>query len=109
VQAHPHPGGLRDQLNPEPNKPTLKSGWTQDRGLATTSRAKSVTGQEAGYIDAGWHPGQLLIMLTDIARSIARPKDTAVKLLDTRRQGTSLAVRRADAVEAARRLAAPTT
>jgi hypothetical protein len=24
--VHPHPGGLRDQLNPEPNNPTLNSG-----------------------------------------------------------------------------------
>ena len=29
VQAYPHPGGLRDQLNPEQNNPTLKTGWTQ--------------------------------------------------------------------------------
>jgi hypothetical protein len=34
VQAHPHPGGLRDQLNPELNKPDSNSGWTQHRGLA---------------------------------------------------------------------------
>lgn len=26
VLAHPHPGGLPDQLNPEPNNPTLKTG-----------------------------------------------------------------------------------
>ena len=26
VQVHPHPGGLRDQLNPEPNNPTLNPG-----------------------------------------------------------------------------------
>jgi putative transposase len=29
VQAHPHPGGLRDQLDPELNKPDCNSGWTQ--------------------------------------------------------------------------------
>ena len=29
VQAHPHPGGLRDQLNPELNKPDSNSAWTQ--------------------------------------------------------------------------------
>jgi hypothetical protein len=30
--VNPHPGGLRDQLNPEPNNPTLNSG-----GLAKTA------------------------------------------------------------------------
>ncbi len=34
MQAHPHPGRLRDQLNPEPKQPDSKSGWTQYRGLA---------------------------------------------------------------------------
>jgi class 3 adenylate cyclase len=39
VQAHPHPGGLRDQLNPELNKPDSNSGWTQQRGLAIRTQA----------------------------------------------------------------------
>jgi hypothetical protein len=34
VQAHPHPEGLRDQLNPQLNKPDSNSASTQKRGLA---------------------------------------------------------------------------
>jgi hypothetical protein len=37
MQVHPHPGGLRDQLNSEPSNPNSRSGWTQQRGLATPS------------------------------------------------------------------------
>ena len=33
MQAHPLPRGLRDQLNPEPNNPTLTTGWTPYRVL----------------------------------------------------------------------------
>jgi transposase InsO family protein len=44
MQVHTHPGRLRDQLNPEPNNPNSKTGWTQYRGLATrTASIKAVS------------------------------------------------------------------
>jgi lactate 2-monooxygenase len=44
VQAHPHPGRLRDQLNLEPNNPTLNSGGLSigDSPAALTRGATAV-------------------------------------------------------------------
>jgi hypothetical protein len=53
-------------------------------------------GQQAGHIDTSWDPAQLLIMLTEITKSLACPKNNALKLLNTNR--------RAATVDAARRL-----
>jgi transposase InsO family protein len=39
VQAHPHPGGLRDQLNPELNKPDSNSGTRQTCSTTRSSNA----------------------------------------------------------------------
>jgi AcrR family transcriptional regulator len=63
--------------------------------------------QEAGTIDSRWDPAQLLIMLIEITKSMAYPKDTARQLLKGNRHANSRAARRAAAVEAARRLSAP--
>jgi AcrR family transcriptional regulator len=64
-------------------------------------------GQEAGSIDGGWDPAQLLIMLIEIAKSMAYPKDANRHLLKANRKNNSRVARRAAAVEAARRLTAP--
>ena len=66
-------------------------------------------GQEAGRIDSRWEPAQLLIMLIEIAKSMAYPKSTAGPILRGNRQANSRAARRAAAVEAARRLTEPNT
>jgi AcrR family transcriptional regulator len=64
-------------------------------------------GQAAGHIDSRWDPAQLLIMLVEIAKSMAYPKDSTLPVLRGSRQVNSRAGRRAAAVEAARRLIAP--
>jgi AcrR family transcriptional regulator len=61
-------------------------------------------GQQAGHIDPSWEPAQLLIMLTEITKSMACPKDTELKLLNANRRNNTRAARRAAAVDAARRL-----
>jgi AcrR family transcriptional regulator len=61
-----------------------------------------VRGQQAGAIDSSWDPAQLLIILIEIAKSMAYPKTVAKGLLTGR--SASRAARRAAAVEAARRL-----
>jgi AcrR family transcriptional regulator len=66
-------------------------------------------GQEAGRIDSMWDPAQLLIMLIEIAKSMAHPQDSVQPLLKGNRRTNSRASRRAAAVEAARRLSAPKT
>jgi AcrR family transcriptional regulator len=60
--------------------------------------------QNAGLIDSSWDPAQLLIMLIEIAKSMAYPNTYATRLLTGRAK--SRAARRAAAVEAARRLTA---
>jgi AcrR family transcriptional regulator len=64
-------------------------------------------GQAAGHIDSAWDPAQLLIMLIEITKSMAYPKNSALPLLKANRQVNSRAARRAAAVEAGRRLMAP--
>lgn len=45
LQVCPHTGGLRDQLNPDQNKPDSKFGWTRQRGLASIdSTARNTDG-----------------------------------------------------------------
>ena len=39
VQVHPHPGGLRDQLNPEQNNPTLNPGGLKPGRLLNKDRS----------------------------------------------------------------------
>lgn len=76
--------------------------------LALKRRVEDIrAGQEAGRIDSAWDPAQLLIMLIEITKSMAYPKDSSRPLLKGNRQGNSRAARRAAAVEAARRLVAP--
>jgi AcrR family transcriptional regulator len=60
--------------------------------------------QAAGLVDEWWDPGQLLIMLVEIAKSMAFPNRVATRLLAAK--GKSRTARRAAAVEAARRLIA---
>jgi len=64
-------------------------------------------GQAAGTIDSTWEPAQLLIMLIEIAKSMAYPNNAARALFRGKRQVNSRAGRRAAAVEAARRLVEP--
>jgi len=64
-------------------------------------------GQQAGAIDGRWDPAQLLIMLIEITKAMAYPKETARQLLKANRRNNSRAARRAAAIEAARKLAAP--
>jgi AcrR family transcriptional regulator len=61
-------------------------------------------GQESGLIDSTWDPAQLLLMLIEIAKTMAHPQGP---LLKGNRRANSRAKRRAAAVEAARRLMAP--
>ena len=61
-------------------------------------------GQQAGHIDTSWEPAQLLIMLTEMTKSLACPRETALKLLNTNRRNNTRAARRAAAIDAARRL-----
>jgi AcrR family transcriptional regulator len=60
--------------------------------------------QKAGLIDGSWDPAQLLIMLIEIAKSMAYPNTVASHLLTGKAK--SRTARRAAAVEAARRLTA---
>ena len=60
--------------------------------------------QEAGLVDRSWDPGQLLVMLIEIAKTMAFPNSIATRLLGGKAR--SRAARRAAAVEAARRLTA---
>jgi AcrR family transcriptional regulator len=64
-------------------------------------------GQESGLIDSTWDPAQLLIMLIEIARTMAHPQDSVRPLLKANRRANSRAARRAAAVQAARKLSAP--
>ncbi|HEY6575112.1 MAG TPA: TetR family transcriptional regulator [Mycobacterium sp.] len=64
-------------------------------------------GQESGLIDSTWDPAQLLIMLIEIAKTMAHPQDSLRPLLKGNRRANSRAARRAAAVEAARKLSAP--
>jgi hypothetical protein len=60
VQMHPHPGGLRDQLNPVPNNPTLNSGGLSigdsplglDRRQQTASSATTAAAATYAFSDA---------------------------------------------------------
>lgn len=63
--------------------------------------------QDIGTIDRGWDPMHLLIMVIDIAKSMAYPKGATRQLLKGNHAAGSRAARRAAAVEAARRLSAP--
>jgi AcrR family transcriptional regulator len=65
-------------------------------------------GQDAGFIDARWDAAHLLIMLIELTKSMACPKDAARKLLETNRRNNSRAARRAAAISAAQSLIAPT-
>lgn len=60
--------------------------------------------QRDGLIDNSWDAAQLMIMLIEIAKSMAYPNSIASRLLSAKAK--SRAARRAAAVEAARRLTA---
>jgi AcrR family transcriptional regulator len=64
-------------------------------------------GQDAGHIDTRWDPAQLLIMVIELTKSLACPKDSARRLLETNRRKNSRAARRAAAIAAAQRLITP--
>jgi AcrR family transcriptional regulator len=86
------------------------AGTAADRApmLALEAKIDEIrAGQAAGTIDSTWDPAQLLIMLIEIAKSMAYPNNTARPLLRGKRQVNSRAGRRAAAVEAARRLVEP--
>jgi AcrR family transcriptional regulator len=76
--------------------------------LAMKAKLKDIrAGQAAGLIDTRWDPAQLLVMLIEITKTMAYPKETARPLLKGNRQANTRASRRAAAVEAARKLSAP--
>ncbi|WP_213578281.1 TetR family transcriptional regulator [Rhodococcus sp. USK13] len=60
-------------------------------------------GQEAGFIDPSWNPAELLLVITDIARTLAA---TRLAFHDGRSGRRGAAERRQTAVEAVRRLIA---
>jgi AcrR family transcriptional regulator len=64
-------------------------------------------GQDAGHIDTGWDPAQLLIMVIELTKSMACPKDSARRLLESSRRHNSRGTRRAAAVAAAQSIIAP--
>jgi hypothetical protein len=55
MQAHPHPGGLRYQLNPDQNNPTLKPGGLSngDSPAALRSEGVRMSDDDALYL-ASW-------------------------------------------------------
>jgi AcrR family transcriptional regulator len=66
-------------------------------------------GQKSGHIDAHWNPYELLVVVTDLARSTAALHYNTAK---TRRKGAATSSRqslRATATEATRRIIAPMT
>lgn len=66
-------------------------------------------GQKSGHIDAHWDPYELLVVITDLARSVATLHFNATK---PRRKGTASSDHqslRSTAIEATRRIIAPTT
>ncbi|MDT5186093.1 MAG: hypothetical protein QOI29_4251 [Mycobacterium sp.] len=84
-------------------------GLSDDHVLRRIFRAKLVEvrrGQEAGLIDASWHPMDLVTLLTEIAQSMAAGSSVIGGIAAEARAGDSLGERRAAAAEAARRLVA---
>jgi AcrR family transcriptional regulator len=86
------------------------SGLSDDHLLRRLFRAKLAEvrrGQQAGLIDATWHPLDLVTLLTDIAQSMAAGTSALSSIAGEARTGETLAARRAAAAEAARRLVDP--
>jgi hypothetical protein len=84
-------------------------GLSDDHVLRRIFRAKLVEvrrGQQAGLIDPTWHPMDLVTLLTEIVQSMATGASVISRIVGEARTGDTLAVRRAAAVEAARRLVA---
>jgi AcrR family transcriptional regulator len=61
-------------------------------------------GQEAGRINSRWDPAQLLIIVIEIAKSMADPKDVSRHLFKANRRANTRAARRAATIEAIRLL-----
>jgi AcrR family transcriptional regulator len=101
---NPENARLHDWLNfgPDPD-PASSPSMLAMEGKLEDIRA----GQRAGTIDANWEPAQLLIMLIEIAKSMAFPVNAARPLFRRNRRANSRAARRAAAIEAARRLIEP--
>jgi AcrR family transcriptional regulator len=64
-------------------------------------------GQQAGLIDATWHPMDLLTLLTEIAHSMSAGTLGIGRIVGEPRAEETIAVRRGAAAEAARRLITP--
>jgi AcrR family transcriptional regulator len=82
-------------------------GLSDDHLLRRLFRAKLAEvrrGQQAGLIDASWHPMDLLMLLTEIAQSMAAGTSGISRIVGEPRAGDALGERRAAAAEAARRL-----
>jgi AcrR family transcriptional regulator len=87
-------------------------GLSADHLLRRLFRAKLAEvrrGQEVGLIDPSWHPMDLVMLLTEIVQSMAAGASVISSIVGEARTGDTLAERRAAAVEAARRLVAPSS
>jgi AcrR family transcriptional regulator len=84
-------------------------GLSDDHVLRQLFRAKLAElrrGQRAGLIDPSWHPMDLLVMLTEIAQSMAAGASGIARIVGEPRADDTVGERRTAAVEAARRLVA---
>ena len=64
-------------------------------------------GQQAGLIDAAWHPMDLLVLLTEIAHSMAASASGIGRIVGEPRADDTVGERRAAAARAAHRLVDP--
>jgi len=63
--------------------------------------------QQAGRVDPSWNPVDLLLLLIDIARTLAMPHPLTDPLSRANGGASDVATRRRQAVEAARRITSP--
>ncbi|MCQ4117915.1 TetR family transcriptional regulator [Rhodococcus tibetensis] len=99
--AHPENARLQEWADLEMPEP----GGEDDVRIRTLRPkiAEIRRGQEAGFIDSSWNAGELLLVITDIARTLAASRPALQNGRSARR---GVAERRQTAVEAVRRLIA---
>lgn len=86
-------------------------GLADDHPLRRLFRAKLAEvrrGQHVGLIDATWDPMDLVMLLSEIAQTMAAGASVVSSIVGEARSPDTLAARRAAAAEAARRLVDPT-
>ncbi|WP_101949894.1 TetR family transcriptional regulator [Mycobacterium sp. 3519A] len=101
------PRGARLQRWIELEAPSALSDDHPLRRLFRAKLAEVRRGQREGLIDPGWHPMDLLTLLTEIVQSMAAGETVVGGIVGTARAGDTLDERRAATVEAARRLVSP--